>query len=730
MTEHADTESGFPTKGSLKRIPFPQLIRQIARAEVTGSLYLLNGQTKKVIFFRAGKPVSVRSNVISECLGQILASEGLITQEQSDNSLEAVRRTGKKQGELLIEMGLISEGNLQYGLDAQFRGKLGDIFSWEEGRFQFKPGGDDTGEAPPSECNENIIISAIQSRYSDDRARHSLRPFAGNYPVAVPAWTSNSAPLELIPEEVHVLRGLDGSRSVDELLSGELELPVPRTATLIYGLIAAGVVELKTRRLLARPKPKKPELQPAGLSDTDLAPDFEPASVIGEYEDTPLPNRLPSAAQSTSRMPALLTEDEEMFAGVAALDEDESVVLDTRDLRAKVRRAEQLSQAQDDESDFSDLDDEPAIRAEPTTLDGSLLDLDEESFDDEVELLDDEEMVEMVEEVEEVEEVDDLPDVDDLDLGDIDDLPDLDDLDLSDIDDLALPEPEPAPSTTPAPEDSLEAIPIDELSALEEVDEIDLDELSGIDELPDLADVDDDIAEVSALEEFDEVSMIEEVVDDEEIDDIDLDDIDLGDIDADIDDLNDQLGDLDDIADNIDLGALDELDELDDLDLDDIDDLDLGDIDLGDGDDKGISDNDLDDLANLDFDELAVDEGSGDIGGARYQDAVAAMNEGDYASACTLFEDAYQNGYDVPVLHAALAFSRYRAAGGNPAAAQDALDLLAYAEQREPELDLVHAYRGAVLLGLGATDSARESFERAVEINPYCEIAIQYINNM
>ncbi len=106
------------------------------------------------------------------------------------------------------------------------------------------------------------------------------------------------------------------------------------------------------------------------------------------------------------------------------------------------------------------------------------------------------------------------------------------------------------------------------------------------------------------------------------------------------------------------------------------------------------------------------------------------MNEGDYASACTLFEDAYQNGYDVPVLHAALAFSRYRAAGGNPAAAQDALDLLEYAEQREPELDLVHAYRGAVLLGLGATDSARESFERAIEINPYCEIAIQYINNM
>jgi len=715
MTEHADTETGFPTKGSLKRIPFPQLIRQIARAEVTGSLYLLNGQTKKVVFFRAGKPVSVRSNVILECLGQILASEGLITQEQSDNSLEAVRRTGKKQGELLIEMGLISQGNLQYGLDAQFRGKLGDIFSWEEGRFQFKPGGDDNGEAPPSECNQNIILSAIQARYSDDRARHALRPFAGKYPVVVPKWSSAPDPLGLIPEEVYVMRCLDGSRSVDELLSTELDLPVPRTATLLYGLIEAGVVDLKPRRLLARPRPKQPLLQPEKIDDAELAPDFEPASVIGEYEDTPLPSRLPGAAQSTSRMPALLTEDEEMFAGVAALDEDESVVLDTRDLRAKVQRAAEPSDG-DAETDFSDLDDEPARREESMTLDGSLLDLDEESFDDEVELLEDEEMVEMVEEVEEIEPLDEL------DLGAIDDLPALDDVDLGDIDDIDLGDldalPEPAVQASVEDDETFE-----ELSGLEEVSAIDLSEVSAIEELPAL----DELPELDPGEDFEELSSIEEV-DDLELDD--LDDVDLGDMGA-LDNLAEELGDLDDAdlaLDDVDLGDVD-LGDLDDVELDDVDlgDVDLGDVDLGgDGDES-----DLDDLAQLaDFDDLALDEEHGDIGGARYQEAVAAMNEGDYASACTLFEDAYQNGYDVAVLHAALAFSRYRAAGANPAAAQDALELLDYAEQREPDLDLTHAYRGAVLLGLGASDSARESFERALEINPYCEIAIQYINNM
>ena len=175
MTDQVDPETGFPSKGSLRRIPFPQLIRQIARSEVTGSLYLLQGQTKKVVFFRGGKPMSVRSNVISECLGQTLAQERIITQEQSDNSLEAVRRTGKKQGELLIEMGLISEGNLEYGLAAQFAQKLSDIFSWEEGRYQFK------NEAPSINFGitlkasaEGVIVEAIQDQYTEERAGEAL----------------------------------------------------------------------------------------------------------------------------------------------------------------------------------------------------------------------------------------------------------------------------------------------------------------------------------------------------------------------------------------------------------------------------------------------------------------------------------------------------------------------------------------------------------------------------
>ena len=79
--------------------------------------------------------------------------------------------------------------------------------------------------------------------------------------------------------------------------------------------------------------PPRPNLAPANVADDTLAPKFEQLSAITEYEDTPLPNKLPGGAAVSSsrnpRIPVLPTEDEEMFKG---LDVDESIVADSRAL--------------------------------------------------------------------------------------------------------------------------------------------------------------------------------------------------------------------------------------------------------------------------------------------------------------------------------------------------------------------------------------------------------------
>jgi hypothetical protein len=331
-----DSDLGFPAKGSLKRVPFPFLVRDIARTRTTGNLYLMVGETKKVVFFVDGVPTIVRSNLPAEFLGQILTDQGLITQEQCDNTLEAIRRTGKKQGELLVEMGILSEGNLRYGLDEQLRIKLFEIFAWEEGRFQFKTGGESGvatsgfGFEGPVEA---VILAGVQERWTDERARVQLKTIADKFPTVTARWAGDLAQaLDLLPEELYFLRCIDGSRSTDELLAKKNDPDVPQVSTLLFGLLACGVVEAADVKQSRRLPPPRPNLNPPSQPDDKLIPRFEQLSVITEYEDTPLPDKPPGDPALTGkhpRVPILPTEDEEMFRG---LDGDDSIVLDARGL--------------------------------------------------------------------------------------------------------------------------------------------------------------------------------------------------------------------------------------------------------------------------------------------------------------------------------------------------------------------------------------------------------------
>ncbi len=77
-----------------------------------------------------------------------------------------------------------------------------------------------------------------------------------------------------------------------------------------------------------------------------------------------------------------------------------------------------------------------------------------------------------------------------------------------------------------------------------------------------------------------------------------------------------------------------------------------------------------------------------------------------------------------------LAYARFMAAGQDLETAQHAFELLDYAESMDPSLDLVWAYRGSLHHSLGDDGQARSSLQRALELNPYCELAIQVMDQI
>jgi tetratricopeptide (TPR) repeat protein len=172
--------------------------------------------------------------------------------------------------------------------------------------------------------------------------------------------------------------------------------------------------------------------------------------------------------------------------------------------------------------------------------------------------------------------------------------------------------------------------------------------------------------------------------------------------------------DLDDIALE---GVQDDL-----LDLDDIDN-----VDLEPDDDLVLGSEEPEDDAAADEEEV---EDAEVLAAMRFNEGEVALGNGDYESAVQLFEAAFEHGFDLAELHAMLAYSRFMAAGQDPSAADDVLELLGYAEQINPSLDLVHAYRGAVFRAIGEPAKARTALERALQLNPYCELAMETMDSL
>jgi hypothetical protein len=750
-----EPQLGFPTKGSLRRFPFPRLIREIARANLTGSLYLLSGQTKKVVFFEAGQPVFVRSNVLSECLGQVLAQEGLITQEQCEQTLEAIRRTGKKQGELLVEMGILSQGNLRYGLQAQLRAKLFDIFGWDDGRYQFKP---DAIEQTPGvrldTTAEGVILAAIQDRYPEERARAALRDSGAQYPTLRGNPSDAAEPglglgLELSLEEAFFVASLDGSRTLNAVLQHGGDPPVPYPAALLYGLVQAGAIVLVDEAQPARGAPGRPPFVVAEANDDAFAPTFEAQDVVTEYEDTPLPGELP-------KVRALLGDHEAEFAGVE--DEDGGPSTATQHSVSAMRPKPEVPEA--------------LVAAEPAGV--------EETFEDAIDFGEDESFD-----------------------GLLSDSPIATPRSPSGSEPAAIAPAAPAP-IAPAPLAAVPPRPIQPPPSepprpvTRPVAVAPSPESSGEYSSPGAAFFDVQPSDLETMSESNHGRATRELAD--------------ADVDATVLDMQMPAGIAPPISvESIghDLLAVDELDniqlahdlagaDLDGLeldaasfpgaDLDPDDDVELG---LDDElevvpedepapghdllpEDLGLSPDSIDDDLALDpnepldepaeandllgFDDLDAIDLGGDLaasgpampaarhrgaeatldqpadpemlGAVRFNEAEAALAQGDFSSAVALLEEAYESGFDVAELHAMLAYARFEAAGHDQETGDHALELLDYAQTMDPSLDMVHAYRGAIYRALRQPQRAREALDRALELNPYCELAMQIMDTL
>jgi tetratricopeptide (TPR) repeat protein len=131
-------EKEIPSSGSINQYSFFQILAFLNEQQKKGILTVTNNDIKKDIYIEDGHVIFVSSNQLEERLGVLLTKDGKITNEQRDESLRQSKKTGKRQGITLVELGYLSPKALFAELKNQIKEMIFSIFLWEEGMFEFK----------------------------------------------------------------------------------------------------------------------------------------------------------------------------------------------------------------------------------------------------------------------------------------------------------------------------------------------------------------------------------------------------------------------------------------------------------------------------------------------------------------------------------------------------------------------------------------------------------------
>jgi CheY-like chemotaxis protein/tetratricopeptide (TPR) repeat protein len=230
-------------EGALDELPFPALLHQLHGLRASGALLLRSGKKRKAIQLRDGRPVGVRSNQVSECLGNLLVRMGRIDGPTLKETLRRMKGGEGLQGEVLVAMEVLSEAEIANALRVQAEEKLFEIFEWTSGTFEFRRGGRLKGASTLGLDGNpaSIIVSGVTSRFPIEKIDSELRGHSGKTVVAAgesPFYLFQDLTLDA-PAQCVLQRVTEGASMDDLLDAGET------SQRILYALLAAQVVELR-----------------------------------------------------------------------------------------------------------------------------------------------------------------------------------------------------------------------------------------------------------------------------------------------------------------------------------------------------------------------------------------------------------------------------------------------------------------------------------------------------
>ncbi len=234
--------------GSLRYYPLSDILLDLQRSAKDGILEIRNGPISKRVYIKNGDMIFATSNLEEDRLGHMLLRNGKITKNQYDQSITAMKETGKRHGTVLVELRYLKPNDLIWAVRHQVEEIIESLFLLEQGEFTFLEG--------PLRSQEVITLklSAANLIYSGIKKIQNLLHINNVMPPQDAILSYSTDPMDLFQDitlndaDREILSLVDSKRTIKEIFSLS-PLDYFQTMRTLYALLSIRIIEIKEKEI-------------------------------------------------------------------------------------------------------------------------------------------------------------------------------------------------------------------------------------------------------------------------------------------------------------------------------------------------------------------------------------------------------------------------------------------------------------------------------------------------
>jgi hypothetical protein len=247
-------------KGNLRDFSFSQLLNLISLAKKTGTLEVHGPNKAATISFEGGKLSYAQNTTFENGLAAVLLRREKLTEKQYQVIKDKANNIGDKElGLMLINSNYVTQAEILTSLKEEFVETANDIFTWEEGIFQFE------NNVKPPQDKISLLISLENIIIEGSRKLEELERLQDEIPSLELALKFTENPgtnirnVNLSVKEWRVVSFINPKNTMKQI-ARTTKLSEFEFRKIVYSLIQAGLVELVRPEGAEPPTPKIPTL--------------------------------------------------------------------------------------------------------------------------------------------------------------------------------------------------------------------------------------------------------------------------------------------------------------------------------------------------------------------------------------------------------------------------------------------------------------------------------------